>query len=474
MSGMNFEWMIFVELGIISLALLVGTVLRAKIKFFQKFLIPNSITGGVLLLLFYTFAAPHFGMDTSFLENLVYHLLNISFVAMALRRGEKKSTKRGIAYSTSITILSVYVIQGVLGLAVTLLLIKTFLPNLFPTFGFFIPLGFALGPGQSFAIGSKWEAAAYGFEGAGSVGLTFAAIGFFWAIFGGVFLVNVALRKGWIKRFRDVDMDVMENKTGLLKTHGPFPVGAHLTTHSEAIETFSFNLAVILIVYLFSFLFLKLLTFLLGFVGPLGMSLAESFWGISFIFATLFGIIARKFLQLAKAGHVLESGVLTRMAGFSVDFMVAASIGAISVSIVAKYWVPIIILGVAGGVVTMFVLLWIGSRLLMNYKFERIILIYGALTGTLPSGLTLLRVVDPEFDTPAAADYIPAAGIMFIMAIPYILMVDFPAYAFRDNNPFYYWLTGIIFSVYVIFVLVSYLLLMRGRRNRQPGKLWRS
>lgn len=471
---MNFEWMIFVELGIISLALLVGTVLRAKIKFFQKFLIPNSITGGILLLLFYTFAAPKFGMDTSFLENLVYHLLNISFVAMALRRGEKKSTKRGVAYSTSITILSVYVIQGVLGLAVTLLLIKTFIPNLFPTFGFFVPLGFALGPGQSFAIGSKWETAAYGFEGAGSVGLTFAAIGFFWAIFGGVFLVNIAIRKGWIKRFRGVDMETMENKTGLLKTHDTFPVGAHLTTQSEAIETFSFNLAVILIVYLISFLFLKLLTFFLGFFGPLGISLAESFWGISFIFATLFGILARKVLRLAKAGHVLENGTLTRMAGFSVDFMVAASIGAISVSIVAQYWVPILILGIAGGVVTMFVMLWIGSRLMMNYKFERIILMYGALTGTLPSGLTLLRVVDPEFETPAAADYIPAAGIMFIMAIPYILMVDFPAYAFRDNNPFYYWLTGIIFSAYIIFVLVSYLLLMRGRRNRQPGKLWRS
>lgn len=471
---MNFDWMIFVELGIISLALLIGTSLRAKIKFFQKFLIPNSITAGILLLLFYTFAAPRFGMDTSFLENLVYHLLNISFVAMALRRSDKKSTKRGVAYSTSITILGTYVVQGMLGLGVTILLIKTFIPDLFPTFGFFIPLGFALGPGQAFAIGSKWEAPIYGFEGSGSVGLTFAAIGFFWAIFGGVLLVNIAIRKGWIKRFRNVDMESLENKSGLLKHHEKFPVGAHLTTQSEAIETFSFNLAVILIVYFLSFLFLKLLTFLLAFAGPLGVSLAESFWGISFIFATLFGILARKFIKLVKAGHVLENGTLTRMAGFSVDFMVAASIGAISVKIVAQYWAPILILGVLGGVVTMFFLLWIGSRLLMNYKFERLILIYGALTGTLPSGLTLLRVVDPEFATPASSDYIPGAGIMFLFAIPYVLMVDFPAYGFRDGNPFYYWLTAIIFGVYILFVTLSYIFIMRGRRNRQPGKLWRS
>ncbi len=219
---MNFNWSIFIELGIISVALLIGTVIRAKIKFFQKFLIPNSITGGILLLLFYTLAAPHLGMDTSFLENLVYHLLNISFVAIALRRGEQRSTKRGVAYSTSITILSVYVIQGITGMAVMLILMKTFMPNLFPTFGFFVPLGFALGPGQAFAIGSKWEAAAYGFEGAGSVGLTFAAIGFFWAIFGGVFLVNLAVRKGWIKRFRDTNIQEIENKSGLYQKHESF------------------------------------------------------------------------------------------------------------------------------------------------------------------------------------------------------------------------------------------------------------
>ncbi len=471
---MNFNWSIFIELGIISVALLIGTVIRAKIKFFQKFLIPNSITGGILLLLFYTLAAPHLGMDTSFLENLVYHLLNISFVAIALRRGEQRSTKRGVAYSTSITILSVYVIQGITGMAVMLILMKTFMPNLFPTFGFFVPLGFALGPGQAFAIGSKWEAAAYGFEGAGSVGLTFAAIGFFWAIFGGVFLVNLAVRKGWIKRFRDTNIQEIENKSGLYQKHESFPVGAHLTTQSEAIETFSFNIAVILIVYLCSFLFLKLLTFILAFAGPLGMSLAESFWGISFIFAALFGLIARKFIKLVGGSHILESGTLTRMAGFSVDFMVAASIGAISVKMVVQYWVPILALGVITGIVTIVTLIWIGSRLFLNYKFERIILIYGALTGTLPSGLTLLRVVDPEFNTPASADYIPAAGIMFIMAIPYIFMADFPAYAVRDGNPFYYWLTGIIFAAYLIFVAVSYILLTRGRRIRHTGKLWRN
>ncbi len=469
---MNFEWMVFVELGIVSFALLIGTVLRANMRFFQNFLIPNSITAGVLLLFFYTFVAPRFGMDTGFLENMVFHLLNISFVAMSLRKRSEGSGSKGSAYSTSVVILSQYVFQGVFGFLITILLIKTFLPNLFPTFGFFIPMGFCLGPGQAFAIGSKWEAPVYGFEGAGSVGLTFAAIGFFWAIFGGMILINIAIRKGWVKRPGDITGQKSSNRSGLYKRDDQFPIGAHLTTQSEAIESFSFNLAIVLVIYLVTFLFLQLVTFLLSFTGPLGINLAESLWGISFIFAALFGLLGRKLIYLFNQDHVLETGTLTRTAGFSVDFMVAASIGAISVSVVARYWIPILIMGALSGFFILITHLWFSSRMFNTFRFERTILLYGALTGTLPSGLTLLRVIDPEFKTPAASDYIPAAGLMFMFAIPYLLIVDLPAYGYRYGNPLYYWLTGAVFIAYLAYVLIAFGI--KTRHKPRSRDLWSS
>ncbi|TFG61868.1 MAG: sodium:glutamate symporter, partial [Spirochaetales bacterium] len=370
---MNFEWMSFVEFGIIALALVIGTFFRAKIKFFQKFMIPNSITAGIILLLFYSLLAPKINISTKFLENLVYHLVNISFVAMALRKPGKRKHEKRPAFATAMNILSVYVIQGALGLILTFIFIKTFIPGLFPSFGFFIPLGFALGPGQAFAIGQKWEAPAYGFEGSGSVGLTFAAVGFFWAIFGGVFLINLAIRKGWIKPPSSSTGDGA-NRSGLLRHDDKFPIGAHLTTQSEAIETFAFNISIIFIVYLAAFLFLKLLTFLLSFAGPMGMSLAESFWGISFIFATLFGLIGRKVIDLFRVGHILENGTLTRTTGLSVDFMVAASIGAISVKFVLAYWIPILVMCATGGIVTLVFMVWMSSRVYTDHKFERMIL----------------------------------------------------------------------------------------------------
>ena len=87
--------------------------------------------------------------------------------------------------------------QGLAGLLLTFALIGTLLPGLFPSFGFLAAIGFSLGPGQAFAIGSGWER--LGFAGAGSIGLTFGALGFLLACVGGVLLINAAIARGWIE-----------------------------------------------------------------------------------------------------------------------------------------------------------------------------------------------------------------------------------------------------------------------------------
>ena len=159
---MNFEWSFFVDVGIVSVALLIATAIRAKVRFFQKFLIPNALIAGFILLPFYNFVAPRLGMGNEGLENLVFHLLNLSFVAMSLRGMGMKGAGRRI-FSSAVTIVIQYTLQVIVGFGLTLLMIYTFLPNLFPSFGFLMPLGYGLGPGQAFAIGKGWEA--FGFEG---------------------------------------------------------------------------------------------------------------------------------------------------------------------------------------------------------------------------------------------------------------------------------------------------------------------
>jgi len=93
---MNFSWSLFVDLGLIAAALLLATYLRAKVRFLQTFLIPNALTAGIILLPLYNWVFPLLGMSSEGLGNLVFHLLNLSFVAMSLREGSSKGAGRRI------------------------------------------------------------------------------------------------------------------------------------------------------------------------------------------------------------------------------------------------------------------------------------------------------------------------------------------------------------------------------------------
>jgi len=105
-------------------------------------------------------------------------------------------------------------------------------------------------------------------------------------------------------------------------------------------------------------------------------------------------------------------------------------------------------------------------------RFRRTIIFYGNLTGTLSTGLALLRVVDPDFKTPVATDYMYASGITFVLVIPLILMLNLPGYWYTTGNSWYLWLTFIIIGAYVIFSILSYSLLAGRRGFRRASSLW--
>lgn len=232
---MNFPWSLFIDLGIVSAGLLLATFLRTKIRFFQTYLIPNALTAGFLLLPVYNYLMPVFGVTTDGLGSLVYHLLNLSFVAMTLRNSPSSGRKGDMRiFGTSVAILSQYAVQALIGLGATLLFIASMFPDLFPAFGLFLPLGYALGPGQAFAIGTGWES--FGFAGAGSIGLTFAAVGYLWASFGGIFLINYGIKKKWMRREEIDAIDRKGLRTGIFPKGKKLEPGSYLTTETEAID----------------------------------------------------------------------------------------------------------------------------------------------------------------------------------------------------------------------------------------------
>lgn len=466
---MDFFWKIAIDAGIISAALLFATVLRHKLPFLQKFMVPNALTAGFILLPIYNFVLPLIGLGQHRLGDLVYHLLNISFIAMSLRSPTPKAEhrERGSVWGMSTVILSQYAIQALLGLGLAFLFTITIAPQLNLAIGLTLPLGFALGPGQAYAIGKGWEA--MGFPGAGSVGLTMAALGYLWACIVGVALVNIGTRKGWLTHRVQADTNMF---TGLISKDKDKPVAMRSTTDFEALDPLSFHTAIVALTYLLSYLLLLGLTYLLSFAGKAGAELANNLWGINFIFSAVTALLVRFVLDKLKLGHYFDDDALSRISGFSIDFMVAAAIAAISLVFVAQYWLPILVISTIGGIVTVYTVPWWSARIFRDHRFERMIMLFGVSTGTLSTGLALLRIVDPEFKTKVSRDYMLASGLTFLLAIPFILSINLPAKASQTGSLVPFWTMIGISAGYLIYCIVSYMLVAREKSFKNPGKLW--
>ena len=465
---MNFSYMI--HAGIVSAALLLGALLRARVRVLQKYLIPSSIIGGALLLLFYNYAAPLFGLDSSFLGDLVYHLLNVSFIAMALRIPEEggRKSRRAIGANV-IAVVAQYGLQCLLPLIAVAVLIATAMPDLFPAIALSLPLGFELGPGQAYSMSLPWVE--MGFEGATSVGLAMAAIGFIVGSVGGVILINIGIRKGWVSKEDAAKLEHGGVRSGFIP-RSLQKEGARNTTEGESIDSLTYHLALILGTYLLSYGFLSLLGLLLGMLGPLGNSLMDSLWGINFVFSMFCANIVRMVIIKAGVAHTVDNKTMNRINGLAVDFTVISSLGSISIAAVASYWLPVLILVAIGIFITCYILPWYCSRLYDDYQFKRMLIIFGTGTGTLPTGLSLLRVLDPDFETPVATDYVYASGIVFFTVIPIILCVNLPALSYTTQNPMLYWLMVAICAVYTIGCVIAFRIFAGKRAFASPGRFF--
>jgi ESS family glutamate:Na+ symporter len=464
------NWNILFHIGIISITLLLASLIRARIRFFQRFLIPVPILAGIMLLIFYNFIAPRWGLRSDFLGEIVYHLLNISFISMLLRVTPKAHTeergKRTLAANVT-AVLGQYGLQCFFGLIATALIIATFKPDLFPAFGFTLPLGFELGPGQAYSIGIGWEA--MGFRGGSSVGLTMAAIGFLLGSFGGVILINQGLKRGWIGEEQAKNINNKSVRTGFFsRAEHERPIGSYLSTDGESLDSLTYHVALIMMTYLVSWSFLTGLSALLGLIGPLGNELATSLWGINFVFSSFSALGVKMLMKLFKVETTIDNATCNRISGLSVDLTVASSLGAISLVAVQGYWVPILILTLVGLFITIVILPWYCSRLYDDHQFFRMLIIYGSATGTLPTGLALLRIVDKEFETPVATDYLYSVGIVFILAIPIILSINLPAFSVTKNQPILFGWAIVISGVYLLASIISYMIIAKKRAFIKP------
>ncbi len=394
--------------GWLGVMLLVGLLLRAKVKFFQHFLIPGCIIGGLLGLIL--LHAGVIRVESSLLEAFSFHLFILSFISLGLTPDDSsekpggKDIARGALWMACIQGVS-FSLQAVVGGTVVLAFIVLG-RDIFPTFGFFVPLGFTEGPGQALSIGKVWEG--YGFQHAGNIGLIFGAMGYFAALLVGVPLANYGIRKG--KAAHTPGTLPLDFVRGLAQKGQQTEPSGRQTIHSSNMDTMAFHFALVGAVYLLTYGIIWVIADLLG------PKTGSMLWGFFFFMGLVVATLARVVITKLGLGHVLDPGTQRRITGWSIDFLLTATIMAIQLVVVWEYALPIALMSVLSGALTAIVVIYLGNRL-RSFNLERSMAIFGTVTGTVSTGLLLLRIIDPEFRTKVALEL----GLMNIISAPVIL-----------------------------------------------------
>ena len=103
--------------------------------------------------------------------------------------------------------------------------------------------------------------------------------------------------------------------------------------------------------------------------------------------------------------------------------MIVAGIASIRLEELSGLWVPFLLLAAAGGVVTWLHLCLVCKAVYKDYYYEGLISMFGMMTGTISSGVLLLREIDPDLATPAAGNLVTGSSFGIILGAPVLILV---------------------------------------------------
>ena len=440
-------WNIIVQLGMIALVILLANFLRQKLAVIRKSLMPIAVLAGFLLLI--AKIAGLVRLDQNIMEMLVYHGIALGFIAMSLRVPAEKEKGSGdlTGLKSGAVIVSSYLVQGVTGLLITLGLGYTLMPGLFKASGLLLPMGYGQGPGQANNVGSSYES--LGFAGGRSFGLAIAAAGYLVACVVGVIILNVLQRKGKIGS-RRASVGVEQPGVDFFQSRDEIPV-------SDSIDKLSVQIAMVLLVYAWG------ITSALSALSPgLAATLNALIWGFNFIIGAALAMLLRVLLEKGRRSGLIRrqyqnNYLLNRISGFFFDIMIVAGIASINLEDIRGLWLPFLLLVAAGAVVTWIHLSIVSRRVYGDYYYEGLISMYGMLTGTISSGVLLLREIDPDLATPAANNLITGSSFGILLGAPVLILVGMAPKS--DLN------CWIVMGLAAAYCAVLYLLIFRLKRK---------
>jgi glutamate:Na+ symporter, ESS family len=402
----NFSvWSLMVDISIISGLLLLGTILRAKIKWIQSLFLPASMIAGFIGL-----ALGPSGVDLlPFTDQLSsYPGLLIAIIFASIPIGAAKANMKEIIHRVremwSYSMLLTVLMWGG-GALFGLLAINQVFKDLPSGFGLMLGAGFLGGHGTAAALGEGFSQ--YGWDEAMTLGMTSATVGILVAVLGGLFLVKSNTEKGntqFISSFKDLPAEL---RSGLMKSDKRMEMGKE-TVSPSSIDPLVLHLSIIAFVVGVAY-------WLTGVLESILPGISVPLFSVAFIVALLF----QNGTRIVKADSYIDQRIMERIGGSATDYLVAVGIASINITIVMDYAVPLILLFVFGAIWAYLIFRFIGPNIFKNFWFEKSLFGWGWSTGTVAMGLALLRIVDPELKSKTMDDY----ALAYIGMVPVEIVI---------------------------------------------------
>ena len=432
-------WTIVVDLGIISALMLLGKLIRVKVKGIQRFLIPPAVLAGIMGLVLGPEVLGWLPLSGSL---GTYAGILIAFVFAALpftstsKAREVAKVKRMWGYSQGGMLLQ-WGFGGLLGI----LLLGQIWP-LNDSFGITMPAGCCGGHGRAAALGDAF--AGFGQDEVLTLAMTSATFGIICSIVIGLIFLRIGTKRGYSACLTEAEKLPEELRTGVVEKANRKSIGEGIFS-TISVSTLTFNLSVIGLVVLGGYLISK------G-VSRVAPMLELPVFSCSYIV----GILVKFVCDRTKVTEYVCPETSSSLSGMFTDYLVAFGIASIKISVVSQYLVPMLILLFAGLIFTACYIYIAARYIFKEYWCEKAMFSWGWFTGTMAMGMALLRIADPDSRSHCVDHY----AIAYIFKAPVeIALITFAPIIFTSGY-------GLLFSSIAVVIGLSLMTYMIHNKKR--------
>ncbi|MGL4537513.1 MAG: sodium/glutamate symporter [Cetobacterium sp.] len=381
----------------LSILLILGIIIKSKVRIFQELFIPASVIGGVIGLMmgpdffgkYYEVMPKNWINDMRAIPGVLIIPILVS-IPLGMELGKKNKVFQNTINTGGILFLVTF-IQLFIGYFINFIFDKVFNIKLYKSFGAELNSAFAGGHGTAGVVARTLkELESNYWELAQGVTVTLATIGLVTGIIFGIFQIR--------RKFGNILKNevLSEYKNGYIKNREKQAILGKETMLTTTVDTLAYHLAII-----FSVSGLAIIT--LNIFKKIQIPLLSKLTIWSFGMVVMF-FVWKTMIKL-KLEWSVDSKVKGKITGTLTEFAIVAAVATIPLRGVISYIFPIVVTSLVGFSITWIVIDQLSKKYFKDYHLERTLAMFGTSTGVFITGLLLLRICDPKLETPVLQDY---------------------------------------------------------------------